>query len=429
MKSILNRTKWFPLVLLICASTLFNTCEEDYTGKYKMSDGKPVITFIRPAGSEYAGQLLEGAYMGDNILIIGENLNSIQEIYFNNVKALLNINFITKNTLFVTVPRELPSERTDKIYFVTGKKETVEYGFEVKIPKPIIDRMKCEWVPEGKEVVVFGDYFLATDPSKINVFIGDYQIPTSDIVSFEKNILVFKAPPMDISGPLEVKTLYGNSGRTKDIFRDVRGMITTFDDDYPINAGWGRPDASTFRDDPEFALIGKYWRLATTISAGDADNTWAQRDALCFHYWGEDNGKPTGNLFPSDPKTSTLKFEVNVVDEWSAMGLLFFFQAQGTTNGPMWDNGYPLYAWLPWFNGWEDEKDRKANVLPYKTDGWVTISIPLSEFKKDNQNGTSMLTQDFPPAFGGLTISLMRGGAKGAACNPVILIDNIRVIP
>jgi len=405
--------------LAVCLITVFFACE-DYSGKYQMTDGVPTITFVRYQDSNLSGLLLTGAEMGQAILIIGDNLTSVQEVWFNNVKAILNISLITNNTLFVTVPRDLPSERTDKIYFVTQHKDTVKYDFEVIIPKPSIERMKCEFVPEGKEVVVYGDYFLATDFSKIKVFVGDYEIPTADIISVEKTILKFKAPPKTIKGALEVRTLYGKSLRSKDIFRDERGMITNFDDDYPINPGWGRPDPATFRDDPQYALSGKYWRLAGNITESNA-GSWGQLDALCFHYWGEENGKPTGNLFPSDPKTSTLKFEVNVLQEWSALALIFFFHVQGTTNGPMWDNGYPVGLWMPWWTS--------TGVVPYKTDGWITVSMPLSGFNKDNQGGTGMLSQDFPPAFGSLTIVLFRGGKQGLACYPEILIDNIRVVP
>ena len=420
MKYLINKTILTSLALAVCLTGFFWGCEADYTGKYEMTSGTPVITFVRYQDSDLAGQLLDGAYMGDAILVIGDNLTSVQEGFFNNVKAALNISLISKNALFVNVPRDLPSVKTDKMYFVTAKKDTVAYDFEVKIPDPIIDRMKCEYLPEGADVVVYGDYFLATDFSLIKVFVGDYQIPTSDIVSCEKTQLVFKAPPIDIKGPLEVITLYGKSGQTKDVFRDDRGMITTFDDDYPIVAGWGRPDEATFRDDPEYALTGRYWRLTGAITESNA-GAWGQLDALCLHYWGEDNGKPTGNLFPSDPKTSTLKFEVNVVQAWSALALQFFFHAQGTTNGPMWDNGYPVGLWMPW--------STNTGVVPYTTDGWITVSMPLSSFNLDNQGGTSMLTQDFPPAFGALTIVLYRGGVDGLACTPMILIDNIRVVP
>ena len=407
------------LFSLMVSASIFTSCKEDYTGKYKMTDGLPVITFIRYQNKDLAGQLLDGAYMGDNIVVIGDNLTSVQEVWFNNVKALLNINLMTKNTLFVNVPRDLPSVRTDKIYFVTGKKDTVKYDFQVRIPAPVIDRMKCEFVPEGGEVVVYGDYFLAADPSLIKVFIGDDELPASDMISYEKTKLVFKAPPMDIKGPLEVKTLYGNSGRTKDIFRDDRGMITTFDDDYPIVPGWGNP--KYIESDPEFALIGNYMRFSGEITnVGE----WGQMDAeMTFHYWGEDNGKPAGNLFPSDPKTSTLKFEVNIIRPWSALSMQFFFFGQGGTNGIMWSNTYPRALWMPW----TVKSGSETTVIPYTTDGWITVAIPLSEFNLDSQGGVG--DPSFPTSFGALTIVVFRGGVEGLPCNPLILMDNIRVIP
>lgn len=421
MKNKINIPILFSLVLSMCMTTLFTSCEKDYTGKYEMTCGVPTITFIRYQSNDLAGQLLDGAYMGDNILIIGENLTSIQEVWFNNVKALLNINLITKNTLFVTVPRDLPSEQTNKIYFVTGEKDTITYDFEVRIPAPIINLMKCEFLPEGADVVIYGDYFLATDPSRINVFIGDYEIPTSDIVSYEKTKIVFKAPPMSVKGQVEIKTLYGNSGRTKAIFRDDRGMITTFDDDYPIVAGWGRPNAGQIQNDPELALVGNYLRWdgeitdPTAWNGGyDAPKSWV------LNYWGEENGTPSGNLFSSDPATSTLKFEVNVLQAWSAYPIGFLFYSQGDSENKIWDDGYPRGLWRPWYSS-------NGTISPYTTEGWITVSIPLKDFNLNTKG--EVATPDFPTAFGGLTIVAKAAGHPGEACNPVILIDNIRVIP
>jgi len=226
---------------------------------------------------------------------------------------------------------------------------------------------------------------------------------------------------MNVKGPVEVKTLYGNSGRTKDIFRDDRGMITTFDDDYPIVPGWGNP--KFIESEPELALIGNYMRFSGEIKEGNT-GAWGQMDAdMTFHYWGEINGKPTGNLFPSDPKTSTLKFEVNVVRAWSALSMQFLFFGQGGTNGPMWSNDYPRGIWMPW----AVKSGSETTVVPYMTDGWITVSIPLSAFNLDCQGEAGNPT--FPTSFGALSIVVFRGGVPGLSCNPLILMDNIRVIP
>ncbi len=404
----------FLLIIVIIAG-----CDREDSGKYKMTDGKPTIHYVRYQSKDKEEQLLKGAYMNEDIILIGDNLTSIQEVWFNNVKALLNINMITKNTLFVTIPKDLPSERTDKMYFVTRDKDTVAYDFEIMIPAPILSRIKNEQVPEGEDVVLYGDYFLATDASLIKIFVGDYQIPTADIVSFEKNQLVFKSPPLSIKGPIEVKTLYGTTGLSKDIFHDDRGLITGFEEGFV--AGWGRPDNSKIQNDPKLSINNNYVRIdGTTIGI---DGAWVGGSVI-INIWGEDNGVPTGNLFPSNPATSTLKFEANVLESWSAGPMIFSFFKQGQTESYLWGDGnasgggMPRGAWVPWLSSGS-----------YVSDGWETISIPLSEFKYNGYGTEIPLSENY----GALGIAIHNRGNENwigtAECTPVILIDNIRVIP
>ncbi|MDR2057395.1 MAG: glycan-binding surface protein [Dysgonamonadaceae bacterium] len=421
-----NINKILP-VLLFFSSLLFTSCEEETPGKYETTDGLPTIHYIRYQDSNLAGQLLTGAYMEENILIIGENLTSVQEIWFNDVKALLNVNMITKNTLFVNVPKDLPTLETDKLYFVTGAKDTIDYDFEVKIPAPILTRIKCEQVPESSEAVLIGDYFLTPDFSLIKVFIGDYEVPTSDLVSVEKNKIVFKAPAMDIKGAIEVKTLYGSSGRSKDVFHDDRGWIMDFEGIGNKGYDWDTP--SFVENDPDFALTGNYARFSGTVAADVYSN--GPTDALLY-YFGGNHGYGTDNLFSSDPATSTLKFEVNVLEAWTGLPMVFYFAPPVNNNDPLWDqsNQYARAFWIPW-----------QTTGSYTTDGWETISIPLSEFKYNNAGidigfmGGSL--QQLPNTFNNLDIYLTNFGlekfnekdAVGTNCDPVILIDNIRVVP
>jgi hypothetical protein len=414
MKKYIKTSLFCKMLSLVAALTAFFACNDELPGKYEMTDGLPVVHYVRYQSNDYAGQLLDGAYMKENVIIIGDNLTSVREVWFNNVKALLNINLISANAIFVSVPGDLPSERTDKLYLVTGKYDTVAYDFQVKIPAPVIARIKCEQVPEGGDVVLYGDYFLATDASALKIYVGDYEVPTADIVSYEKTELVFKAPPADVKGAIEVRTLYGNSGRTKDIFHDDRGLITGFEDGFV--AGWGRPDSRNIQNDPEYAISGNYVRIhSTTIGI---DGSWVGGSVI-INIWGEDNGVPTGNLFSSDPATSTFKFEANVLETWSAGPMIFCFEAQGQMENYLWADGtQPRGVWVPW-----------QETGSYTSDGWVTVSIPLSEFKYNGAGDTVPLATEF----GSLGIAIHNRGNDAwtgtAECTPVILLDNIRVIP
>ncbi|MDR1764120.1 MAG: glycan-binding surface protein [Dysgonamonadaceae bacterium] len=405
----------FPLLLLLPA--VFSACNEETPGKYEMTDGVPTVYYIRPQSASAADSLLTGAYMAENICIVGDNLTSVQEVWFNDQKALLNINFITNNTLLVTVPNKIPTVRTDKIYFVTGQKDTVAYDFIVRMPGPIFKKFKCEWTPAGQLAEITGDYFFNDTPLELSI--GGVKIPTENIVSVDKTTIVFVAPEESVSGEATIKTEYGNV-KSKDIFRDDRGWITGFEPGFV--GGWGRPAESQFKSDPAYAIKGRYCELSGTVGIS---GSWVGGIATLYaNVWGEDNGVPAGNLFPSDPETSILKMEVNVLTPWSAGPMIFCFFAQGGYENWLWADGtaagggQPRGYWVPWLE-----------TGSYVSDGWITISVPLKDCKY-NGFGTAI---DISTAYGALGFGIHNRGNDAyvgtAECSPVILVDNIRVVP
>lgn len=417
MKKI-NITKIFSFVLLAAISSWFVACENDDKGKYQITDGEPTIHYVRLPDPAKADSLLSGAFMGETVCLIGENLTSIKELYFNDQKALLNINFITNHTLFVTVPRDVPGENTDKIYMTLKSGKQVDYDFTVRVPGPELTKIKCELLPEGADAVLYGDYFFETG---LKVLIGDYEVPAEDIVSIEKTKLTFKAPASDVTGQISVTTAFGVSARTKAVFNDARGWITGFEDDFV--GGWGRPSGDRIQADPAYSFMGNYAIMTDKLDPGDDGSAWVSGGNSIINIWGEDNGVPTGNLFPSDPASSVLKFEVNVVEAWTGTPIIFAFFAQGGMENYLWadgtatGDGQPRAFWAPW-----------VETGSYVSDGWETVSIPLSEFKY-NGFGVEVPLSTFYGSFG---MNLHNRGNSlyvGKACTPLILIDNIRVVP
>jgi hypothetical protein len=411
MKNIINKTLLAGLTLL--TALVFTTCQREEPGKYEMTGGVPAIKYVRYPGSENPDRLLDGALMGENIILVGDNLTSIKELYFNDQKALLNVNFITANTLFTSVPTNVPQERTDKIWMITDSGERVGYDFEVRIPAPKLNKIKCEMMPENGEAVLYGDYFF---DSNLKITIGNTEIPAASIISIEKTILKFKAPATTVTGPITVSTTFGASQPTTAWFNDVRGFITGFEDTENDGAGfvagWGRP--STFEEDPLYAISGKYVKLSGNITTG----AWvATEDSYTINIWGENIGVPSGNLFPSDPAASILKFEINVLETWSGLPMVFGFTAQNDGQGFLWADAAPRGVWVPWLE-----------TGAYTSDGWETVAIPLTSFKYNGAGEEVPL----PTAYGSLYITLHNRGNEawvGTDCSPVILIDNVRVVP
>ena len=55
----------------------------------------------------------------------------------------------------VTVPEEV----TNNIRLVFEDGSELLYDFSVNIPAPVISSVKCEYVPDGDTLVLYGDYF------------------------------------------------------------------------------------------------------------------------------------------------------------------------------------------------------------------------------------------------------------------------------
>ncbi|MDR2859605.1 MAG: glycan-binding surface protein [Mediterranea sp.] len=393
------------LGLVVCFGLA--ACEE-YPDAYKTTGGKPEISYVRVPDVASADSLLVEAYLGNTICLVGNNLRSIHELYFNDQQAILNTSFITDHTLIVVVPKGIPEKVDNKIYLITTSNETVEYDFTTKVPDPVVNSISCEYVADGDIATLYGDYFV-DDPNVPLTITMAGNLPVAEIVGIEKTQIKFKVPAGTQKGFINVKTIYG-TGRSHFQFRDDRGMILDWDN---LDASGGWRDGSK-NGWGENGISGRYTKFKGSIDNGD----WNE-DGFSFNLWGSSNGRPEGDLFDTSDLTSLqLKFEINILDPWScnAMQIIFTPWSTSGTNGYYDDTTIGRALWAPWTNGGS-----------YQTDGWTTISVPLSDFKYTHTGGSA----NIPEAgnYGGLSFFVWSGGINGQPCTTEMWIDNIRVVP
>lgn len=412
MKTIFNTKAILYSMLFMSLLLSMNACKDD-AHTFELTDGIPTIRYVRVPDETVSDSLLTSAFLGNSIAIIGQNMTSVSEIWFNDQKGVLNTSFITDNVIIVSVPREIPTHVTDKIYFVNrSKTDTVSYDFNILVPPPAVVGMVCEYVPEGGTAVITGNYFLPTAEQENPVVIFTPNIEVTEVVSYSPNEIRVVVPPGATEGPVSVRSRYGTT-RSTFHFRDTRGMITNYDADYPIVNSWGR--AGRLEHDPAFVLEGNYLKLSGSFPD---PNEWtgASESEGVSHYWGDENGH-TGPLFDGMPQEMAMKFEAYVPERWSAVGLSFIFGAKGSANGPLYEDNKPRAIWMPW-----------RNTGVYQTSGWVTVTIPITEFK---YNGAGTSVDALPESYENLNIFLGNRGLVyvGTASDPVILIDNLRIVP
>lgn len=398
---------------------ILTTSCEDEPDKYEIADGLPSVRYVRMTDPAVADSLITGAYMSNTVCLVGENLRSVYELYFNDQKAILNTSLITDNTLIVDVPSVIPEVVTNKIYMVNRDKDTVTYDFDVLVPAPKITSMSNEYALPGTVATIQGDYFIDDPNVPLTITIGN--VPVTEIENITRNSISFVIPQDATMGYVNVESIYGN-GQSTFRYMESSGILFDFDDDgdesIAKDCGWHAATIGTL--EKVTPLDGNY-----LIFSGDLDNgSWNDSD-FAFEYWPYgDQATPYLNTLVDfkDLSNLQLKFEVNVPDAWSACAMQILLTTNNEVCGDNMNNSFfqgdtfPRALWIPW-----------QSTGSYTTSEWTTVTIPLSEFRY-GASGIS-LSPLAATDITGLTLFVWNGGVTGTACSPTICIDNIRVVP
>ena len=424
---------------------------KDQPDEFKLTGGTPVINYIRPAAFSASDSLLVQAPPQTQLCIVGSNLTSIQQMFFNDKKAILNTSYITDKTMIVQVPSDIPDVVSDKIYMITEAHDTLTYDFKVVIPAPQLSGMSCEYAAPGSIASITGSYFIDDPNTPLEVFFPDGQTAEIKSINPSRSVITIVVPDCKTEGQISVKSIYGT---TKSSFHylDTRGMLFDFDTPNAVtgavlgNHGWHAQKIET----DETALSGNFLRLGDPSVTLDKEGAWNDGN-FSFEYWpgnwadpenyGGDGVRLTDLVDFSDYSNMSFKFEMLVpkANPWASSAMQFI--VGGVTKISMGNAGVKdIYGNTlagcnnTYFNNdelprgiyrpWEAKSDGKYDT----GDQWVTVTLPISEFKYGFSGGAasgSLSASDFTS----LTIFVVSGGITGIDCQPVIKIDNIRAVP
>lgn len=409
----------------------------DYPDRYKETKGLPEVSYIRYADRDL---IINQASMEETICIVGNNLTSVHDIYFNDQAAVLNTSYMTEHAIIVAVPKNLPTVKDDKIHLVTRDSSVVLYDFIVLPPVPKINALSNEWAKPGETVTVSGSYLFApltvefpgADPIDVTTSTGD---------SFDVVVPAGAKP-----GKIKVQTA---SGLAQSIFmyQDSRGMLFNFDTDpHPTNHGW---HAQVIETDGT-ALDGNFLRLGAPGVTLDADGGWKDGN-FSFEYWPGDWDDPVS--YADSPRLTqfvdfskwnnmALKFELYIPSSnpWKSGAMQLIIggvelvtggaegaididgnKTAGANNKFISGDGLPM-APRALYRPWEASGSFDTG------DKWITVTVPYTSFVY-NSDGTANSYEVNAQSFTSLTIFVWSGGVAGTECEPIIKIDNIRAVP
>ena len=421
--------------MLIAAAALgFASCE-DYPDAFELADGVPTIHGIRYADRDV---LIQQAYMGEVICFMGENLCSVRELYFNDLKAVLNTSFMTEHTLVAAVPSNLPGKRTDKVYMITKDKDTVTVDFKVMLPAPQIKSMSCEFQKPGEEVTVYGNYF--TEPMSV-VFEDGNGAEVTTFKSLSMTEATFVIPADAKPGKIKVTTESGVARSPFSYYDFCGGLITDFDGGTDVvPQGWNF--SGTYSS--EGGILGNYVELksANPMSADGAWNEDFKIDFWCGTWDGDpmDNmsgpGVPICNIIDfTNFQNMALKFELYIPSSnpWMAGAMQLIFCSSDKAANDSWQNNTFVHSSA----GDPDGLDLCRGLYrPWEATGsfdtgdkWITVTVPFSEFTYNSDGTAGKVPLEKPEDFATFVIWPWSGGVNGVECTPVFRIDNIRAVP
>ncbi|WP_315817311.1 glycan-binding surface protein [Paraflavitalea speifideaquila] len=344
------------VIVLLALVTGFTACEKD-------KDAKPVITRLRAISPSPNDSTLTLAGPGQTVVIQGRGLATTTQIFFNGYPTPFNSALLADDNIVVTIPADMPFASLDPaqlntVKVITRNGEAV-LGFPVVPPPAVLLSASNENGLAGERITIRGNNFFFVE--KV-IFPGGIAA-TANLATVASGTTIEVTVPAGIAqaGPLQVVTKSG-TGSSVFLFNDyATGMISNFDN---INTfSWGctiKDDASLFPGNH-----GKYAHLQQDGITGNNWDWWNGKRGMMTNAkdWlpASELGNPAGNY--------AMKFDIYVKEPWTT-GVLFI-------GPPPNDTWVYMYRYEPW-----------KTQPGFKTNGWITVTVPLSEFRKKSASGT-----------------------------------------
>ncbi len=373
MKKSINHIFGKLCVLFIALLAILSSCQDSELES--ISTGTPVIkkVYLLDTIARHKDSTFVSSIPDDKLLVInGENLGGIIKVYFNDYEASFNTNYNTNTHLIIRLPKEAPTEATmatvsNKIRIVTSHGEAT-YDFLLLPPPPNIYTIDNENALPGSTISITGTNFLLIQ--KV-VFPGDIEV-TDFKATKEGDKIEVKVPAnLTLSGPLQVVTKYGVA---KTIFpfnlNSGTNVFANFDDKQWYDWMWNIFVKNSKTDYPGAHGSYAYFEKNSVTKAGD--NAWWNADGRAL--WLTTDLR--NSIYDKDSLTNrveqfSLKFEIFVKQPWASGA--FLIKANGKNYAARYE---------PW---------RTAGKA-FSTQGWVTQTIPLTDFRTADGTGASAAT-------------------------------------
>jgi len=393
MKRIVSINKIILLAAIALVAVTQQACKKDSSG-----GGTPVIKDVRMVDSTKRDSFFTQALPGTLIVIQGSGFSGLQHVYFNDFDASFNAALNSDNNIIISIPSDAPTappldKVSNQIKVVTDHGQAI-FDFVLILPPPAITSASNENAASGSTITLTGTNFYGitqvTFPggkAGMNVKVNsptEIQVTVPDGITAGDSLHVIGDFGTAASPFIFDNWLSPSTGFLANFEGTTSQWSPPTDNPY---YGWSQQQwVGGFVTDPSVfpGATGNSVEINPGGNKVATDNSWWQdNNAIITNTatWVNDMSAPIGSY--------ALKFEAYVKKDWTAGSIWI------GTSFPNWNY---LAEWAPW---------KKAASGKYKTNGWVTVTIPLSSFLAATNNAYT------PTGSGPGNFSSLIGGGGG----------------
>lgn len=440
------------LLYFVCLGLLagaFTACDDD-DDKHDTSPISVKQIYLQNIESSVPDRPVEFVRLGQTIRIEGAGLLGMKKVYINGYDTYFNQALMTDKNMWISLNSKTPIVDADDdvrntIRFVKSGAEYT-YDFTIRAATPAVTSVSNTLPQAGETVYVYGTNLHETT----QVTLPGGTVITAGITSHvDGEWYSFQMPGgVTAGGSIYSEGAHGTAASPA-YFNYTDGMLLNWDGT-GTQGSWSWSETGSMIgpedlvDDPLNSGRGKCLQLipqrlidAGGILAGKARATeaWTAGTGDAMDDW--------TRIYPFIPATTPVgevafQFDIYVPQAWTATGqiqvaLYNNYNFSGTGSDDDASGKYNAF-YIPYI--------QDGAMASFKTDGWLTVTIPFSQFSHFVKNADTDFTfadviaaraaatyQNFGMGFVNTDFTYNGVSVTATQCSQLIYIDNWRIVP
>ena len=451
----MKNIRYIGMLCIALITAGFTSCSDDDGDAYPGGNGPVTVSkiYLEDAESTVPDREVTFARLGQTLRIAGSGFGGTKKILVNGYETYFNTALATNSSMILqlqgkTPVSSAPDSVRNKIQFIKDS-GTYSYDFTIRAASPQITSISNTLPQPGETVTVYGANLQET--SKVTLPGGSTVTNITNATGDDEGKWFSFVMPDGVGTGGSITTEGANgTAISAEYFNNKNCMILDFDGTGTQGYwSWSKTGSMINKDSDLVAdpLASGRGMVCPMVPARMLADGVAASKNRASEVWTAGNGNDMDDwsrMYTYIPTTTPLtdvafQFDIYVPDEWANTGYIQVNLANNssfTGYGSSESTSIGVAYYIPWI--------QNDAVVAFKTSGWQTVTIPLSQFgrfaaeiaKSKNPTFQELVEYRNSTNYRNFGLSFVNGDFtynkveyKSAVCKQRIYVDNFRIVP